>query len=266
MSNENYDPEHDEYLNKLIKFEEKRNELRKIHNIVDKINEELPPREINKTKIPFNWFRIGGLIIGLFILAIIIYFIFVKDEGEDKKEASTSIIYKDTLNYTFYILNNVDEEVHFKLSFEQSNKIKEMLPDSSLYNIAFITQLGESKIQFGNKDSLILSLNEEIKNGGNMDWKGIISLFNSLNECCKSNITTKYFILGKTPEVSQSDKIASNAVFDLKSLKNLNNCTFVELIQFCNSTKDYEETTKFFEKFFTKYQIKHEVIKWKELF
>jgi len=263
MSTENFNPEKDEFLNKLVKFKHKKDEIVKINNIVDKLAQELPPKDIRNREITWNWMRISGILVILIIIIVVVFLLIkpsIGDETNGGIGTNTNVI-KATSNYSFYILNNVGQASYFKLSYDQSNKIKEILPDSSLYNITFITQFGKSTFQFGNKDSLILKLNEEIKNGGDMDWEGIISLFNSLNESCKSKINMKYFIMGKTPEVNESDKIASKAVFDLKLLNNLNNCKYVELIQFGDSSKDYEETTLFFRKFFTKYKIKHEFIK-----
>lgn len=210
MSNDNYNPENDEYLNKLVKFKQKRNELIEINNIVDSLKEELPPDKIRKIKPVWNWKLISGLLISFVAVVALIFIILPKSEpqgtglGENEPEnVSVKTLANDTANFSFYILNNVGKGKHFNLSYGHYTKLKDMLPDSTIYKSTFITQNGNSTEIFDNKDSLISRLYNQIIYGGDMDFEGFESMFKDFKEIRDQNINSNLIVLGYFPTLKR---------------------------------------------------------------
>lgn len=261
MSTDNTNLDNEEYLNKLIKFKNKREDLAQIHNVVNQLNEELPPNEIRKIKAKLNWNLISGVFISLIAIVTIIYVLSLPKKVEDQTQLIAELNVKDTTNFTFYILNNIGKGKYFNLNYDQANKLKEMLPDSSVYNATFISQNGKSSFTFDNKDNLIISLNNEIKVGGDMEWLSLVDFFEGMNQVCLEGINTNFIALGNTPVVFNTDVKYLKSIFDITKMSNLDSCRYIKVIYLRNDSNDFNESNDFFEKLRKKFNLKLEVVK-----
>lgn len=224
MSDENYNPDNDEFLNKLKKFEEKKQEIVKIDHILNTLRKDYPFEQMKQDAKVYKIVRalkFTTIIILLLGIASVVYLL-LQSPGNSIKEKDISVSNShDTTKLVVYIMNNIYGSDFTRLSTESIRSFDSIIEKSDVFECSFRSEVFTIDTTFYSKEDFFKYLQYMIKMGGNMTSDKFINMFGDIASFCRSEEEHVICIIGNSPIPESNNRTQS--MFNLAQFKNCNN-------------------------------------------